>query len=500
MLLNDLDSTLLLLESEYSRSIEKNDTNAQIRTLHKLTNLHLGQTNYEEALNYISLALPLCDDKSLLIQKAYFLEKLSDIYSKFGDFKSSERYILEAHEINRMNYLANKIKPSVFLSSYLNITEIKRKQQDMATALTYIDSCFRLADSTDLPNLNNLIRVKANVLTNLGSLDQALELLLPLDIYFDNLAKKDTAANIDLSNHILVASGIGRIYRTKGNNKLALQYFQKSLHLVHILNEKLDLQVFLYEEIAKIHASEGRYNDAYNYLFEAYEYNNNYMRMTSERNKGVFRIRDTYKEKLDAKEKELILQRLELSKKEKTLIRFKLLMFLLIACLLIVVVLYKYRSARIKYKNEQNLLKQEKNHVQEQLSYKNKELASYSLQLLERDELLDQFSDYLKNDANKVAKSLQSSRKQLLSNTWEEFEKRFIEVNEGFYEKLSTLHPDLSIGDLKYCALLKLNLRGKEIAKLLGVTEKSVHMARYRLRKKFLLETNDSLEEFLNKI
>ena len=500
MLLNDLDSTLLLLESEYSSSIEKNDTNAQIRTLHKLTNLHLGQTNYEEALNYISLALPLCDDKSLLTQKAYFLEKLSDIYSKFGDFKSSERYMLEAHEINRQNYLANKIKPSAFLSSYLNITEIKRKQQDMAAALTYIDSCFQLADSTDLQNMNNLIRVKANVLTNLGSLDQALELLLPLDVYFDNLANNDTATNIDLSNHILVASGIGRIYRTKGNNKLALQYFQKSLHLVHILNEKLDLQVFLYEEIAKIHASEGRYNEAYDYLFEAHEYNNNYMRMTSQRNKGVFKIRDTYKEKLDSKEKELILQRLELSKKEKTLIRFKLLMFLLIACLVVVVLLYRYRAEKIKYKNEEKLLKEKTNHVQEQLSYKNKELASYSLQLLERDELLDRFSDYLKTDTNTVAKSLQSSRKQLLSNTWEEFEKRFIEVNAGFYENLSTRFPDLTLGDLRYCALLKLNLSGKEISKLLGVTEKSVHMARYRIRKKFNMETDENLVEFLNRV
>ena len=75
------------------------------------------------------------------------------------------------------------------------------------------------------------------------------------------------------------------------------------------------------------------------------------------------------------------------------------------------------------------------------------ELASYSLQLLERDDLLDQFTEYLQNDKSKNAKSLLTARKQILSNTWEEFDKRFVEVNASFYENLSKKFPDLSMGD-----------------------------------------------------
>ena len=82
------------------------------------------------------------------------------------------------------------------------------------------------------------------------------------------------------------------------------------------------------------------------------------------------------------------------------------------------------------------------------------------------DDLLDRFTDYLNSDAGSEAKSLKLTRKHLQSNTWEEFEKRFIEVNAGFYENLSTRFPDLTLGDLRYCALLKLNLSGKEISKL----------------------------------
>ena len=83
---------------------------------------------------------------------------------------------------------------------------------------------------------------------------------------------------------------------------------------------------------------------------------------------------------------------------------------------------------------------------------------------------------------------------------WEEFEARFISVNKGFYERLKAKYPKLTQGDLKLCALIKLNFSSKDMARLMGISVESVHTTRYRLRKKLGLNREDNLTEFITSI
>jgi len=48
------------------------------------------------------------------------------------------------------------------------------------------------------------------------------------------------------------------------------------------------------------------------------------------------------------------------------------------------------------------------------------------------------------------------------------------------------------------CAYLKMNLSSKEIAPLLNISIRGVETIRYRLRKKFDLDREDSLIDYLN--
>ena len=48
------------------------------------------------------------------------------------------------------------------------------------------------------------------------------------------------------------------------------------------------------------------------------------------------------------------------------------------------------------------------------------------------------------------------------------------------------------------CAYLKMNLSSKEIAPLLNISIRGVETIRYRLRKKFELERDEGLTEYLN--
>jgi DNA-binding CsgD family transcriptional regulator len=80
---------------------------------------------------------------------------------------------------------------------------------------------------------------------------------------------------------------------------------------------------------------------------------------------------------------------------------------------------------------------------------------------------------------------------------WEIFETNFTQVHEVFLKKLKADFPDLTPGDLRLAAYLKMNLSSKEIAPLLNISLRGIENKRYRLRKKLHLENDDNLTSFL---
>jgi DNA-binding CsgD family transcriptional regulator len=86
------------------------------------------------------------------------------------------------------------------------------------------------------------------------------------------------------------------------------------------------------------------------------------------------------------------------------------------------------------------------------------------------------------------------------SHDWKVFESNFNQVHEEFLKKLQLEHPQLSHGDLKLAAYLRMNLSTKEIAQLLNITVRSVELKRYRLRKKLNITTDENLNDLMMKI
>ena len=138
------------------------------------------------------------------------------------------------------------------------------------------------------------------------------------------------------------------------------------------------------------------------------------------------------------------------------------------------------------------------------LELKNKELAISALQLIEKDELLKQLKTSLTNnpvpptesEVNKLFKSISVSNAQ----NWKQFEARFLSVNQAFFTKLNSTYPKLTAGDRRLCALVRLNFSSKDISKLMGISNESVHTMRYRLRKKMGLARADNLFKHLEQL
>ena len=144
----------------------------------------------------------------------------------------------------------------------------------------------------------------------------------------------------------------------------------------------------------------------------------------------------------------------------------------------------------------------------ELLESKKRELTSSALRLIHISEMnnsliseLGELSEHADKTGTELIRNI-ISRFGISSgeNVWQEFETRFENVYESFYHKLNQLFPDLTPGEKKLCAFLRLNLSSKDIAALTFQNSQSVDMARYRLRKKINLSAEESLVDFLMKI
>lgn len=153
-------------------------------------------------------------------------------------------------------------------------------------------------------------------------------------------------------------------------------------------------------------------------------------------------------------------------------------------------------------------LELEKENLENDLAYKNKELTTNVLFLLKKNELIHNVSDKLKKvrmnfkvENRKVVEDVISELEAASKgDTWKEFELRFKEVHNDFYKKLNQLYPDLTPGELKLCAFLRLNMSSKDIAAITFLSINGINIARHRLRKKLNIEQDENLITFLSSL
>ena len=103
-------------------------------------------------------------------------------------------------------------------------------------------------------------------------------------------------------------------------------------------------------------------------------------------------------------------------------------------------------------------------------------------------------SRFPKKNYQEIVKAID---KYLSDDDWDTFETNFDRAHQDFFNRLKIQFPDLTPGDIKLCAYLKMNLSSKEIAHLLNISIRSVEVHRYRIRKKLRLHSSDNLVEYL---
>lgn len=165
-----------------------------------------------------------------------------------------------------------------------------------------------------------------------------------------------------------------------------------------------------------------------------------------------------------------------------------------------------YRSQQALAEADLNYMQLKEKQLRDQIDYKNKQIATHSLNIIQKNESLRELKSQLEGvvkSTNKI--SLADIRRTVrlidesfkLDKDWQDFSLYFEQIHTGFYSKLKLSYPELTPHELRHCALIRLNLTLAESASIMGISHDSIKVSRNRLRKKLKLEPNQSLTRFI---
>jgi len=447
---------------------ETNDTSTIVALYNNLGTQFSDARDYRAAIDYYKKAQVMYDRWNDSVNRAFVYLNLGSIYINSGNFDSSRSCFEIAIPIFRA-----KNNQTLLLASLAGFSFSLLKEQRYAEAMTYAEQALKYIMASGFQENSALSRVALS------------------DIY----------------------SIMGLVNYETGSYGLAREYLLRGYHLLDSLEDYSRIRGIA-EPLAMIYQKAGHADSALliyqRILIKSDTFTNNQITSFSK----LFTAQMEY-------EKEVREQQLQLQFR-KTIQKRNLMIFigsgiLLISFVIILLLrlrLEQQKKKRVEVEKKQAVLEKqqavlEKETVDLKLESQTREMTMNVMNLIRKNELMLDFSNRLvligqntddERTGSEIMQLITLMEQTTNNNVWEEFELRFRQVHNSYYERLLARFPDLSPGDLKLCALLKLNLSTKEICELSGQRPSTLDMARYRLRKKLGLTPQDNLVTFLSQV
>lgn len=493
----DADRRLGVLNATYTKMQSAKDSAAMISNLLDIASIYGNQAKFKESYDYLWKALLLAEQSRNLPAQATINVRIGRHYGYYKRKSKALEYYEKSLEIKRKIIAETKADKYILIESYHAFCSLYREYDDVKMMEKYLDSCYLYYDEKKNKLKKEMLEMeRAVILTGLQRYEEAEKI-------FDN---SFVSMNEKLPHYLVLFEYYqGVNYYKMGKLKKAILKLNHALWVANKFKNHYDYIPNIYKTLSDAYLTMGDYPKSYDLLNQMHEASFMFFDSRSDRNRPLLEIQDEYRiyrEKQWQDMQALKLKELENSKKILFLQRTILVGGILVI-LLVVSVYIKSLTKRYKFEKEQIRKKQELEiqKANELIELKNRELAASTLKLIQKDEIVDDFKNSMQtnnwNADPKLLKSFIRSWELNYDRNWEEFEKRFVDINKNFYEKLREKFPILSTSDSRLCALIKLQFSSKEIAQLMGITNESVHTTRSRLRKKLDLPRDINLTEFM---
>ncbi|WP_165395187.1 tetratricopeptide repeat protein [Flagellimonas allohymeniacidonis] len=380
-------------------------------------------------------------------------------------------------ELDHTNWLA--ITYMEIGSAYYHLKDYEKALENYQSSLDQSHKMKR--DDFVAANYGNI----GAVLMEQGRYDEALE----YQFKSNDLSVKRGSIN----NQIISFNDIGSTYFLKADYPKSVTYFTKAIQLADSIGS-IDNLADAFKERAEVYETMG---NSYAALqdFKAYQ-NLNDSIFNETKSRQIEELKTQYE--TEKKEQQIVLQDREITVLEQKA-EISNLQKILLAGLLVISFIGFYG---IRQKMKRNRLEKEK--VDAELAFKKKELTTHALHLAKKNEVLEG----LKQKAKELKETEESKNgyQQLIrtidfdlqdDNNWENFSRYFEEVHKDFNSNVKSKYPQVTSNELRLLALLKMNLSSKEIANILNISPEGIKKARYRLRKKLDITTEDSLQDLV---
>jgi len=492
--------------------------------------------DYPEAIKNAFEALALFKENNNRVKECIVLEYLGIYYAEFGDYQNSIKYLLQSLKLAEEQHDSSSINSKNF-----NIGTTFIEAGNQYRGIEFIKKSINFYKQDNNYNVKFLVAGYVNLgvaYNDMNVLDSAM-------FYYQ------LAVNIARQGNYTEQIGaslfnIGEIYLKKNETDKAFEQYSSALDAFKSTN---DLRGIWHTKsgIASVYAKQRRFKEAEDLLktiiphyievndlvylvksltilSEVYQELGNYPLALQYKNQ-LLEVKDSIAEnEILGKISDLELQyrieklqkenqsKLEILKQEKkiTSLRWYGSTGILIIIIILVITLYKKNSTQNKLIETQLINTQlEQDKLKNELEFRNKELENFALHIVQKNDFLQDIKTSLKTIKSNASDKNTDEIKKLtikinqalrVNQELEKFRERVDDVNNHFFTLLSKNYPDLTEKEKRLCALLKLNLSSKEIATLNNISEGAVTMARYRLRKKIGLSTDENLTEFFQKI
>lgn len=495
------DSAITVIKKQYAKAVGDKDLLLQGNCLQAIGWLCVNQGHYGQAQDYYFQA-----DR---IYTQLNARKL--LASNWGD-------IGELNIFNKQHQLA-KIYFNKALNSFKtegdkngeagvlgNIGHLFEKEGNYDSAFVYQKRALQIY--REGANKNG----EAKIHENLGSIYEDLARYDSAYYHFEK-AKDLYEDTQDNYGKIVVVNNMGDIFRKTNRFPESIKLTTDALRLAERLGDVYQMAATT-KDLSRTYALVREMDSAYIYAERSRKLVLELYSVDGARHTAFFQAL------YDMNQKAEEIEKLQVTKKINSMM---LLGTILVLILLIILSYTLYSRQKIKIKNQisesrkqeaerelteialKNQLLEDKQ-LKQELTLKEQELTSHTLNLIRNNQFLEQLRDELKemvkDERRDQKKQMQKMVVQINDNItqgvhWKEFMGTFERVHHSFFEKLIQRFPELTSSDMRLIALLKINLNNTDIAILLGISQDSLRVARHRLRKKMGLEQGEDLAGYL---
>lgn len=514
-----IDKKILL--SLYERSEAVDSYAMQAKISYQLSDHYTKKVVLDSALYYINVAEYLTTAFStkeekieeILLKKGHILvrmglyafalknlQKAYEICISKGDIELANKAkldigvcysFLNRHEEARVlltSYINSRVKNKRLIKAYNMVAITYTEENNIDSAISFYHKALQIAIKD-----NNIIE-QAGIYLNIG-------IMYTLDRKFDKALEYCAIAKEKISNHNGDVYEIPNLINlTIGQSYLGLkEYAAAENHLLDSFSiiENQQVKIEVCENLVELYSKTGDLDKVilyYGKLTALFKKNKEI------RNKEFITLIDRQRELIDEgyKNKELVAENnLIKAQNQKQIILISSLTLIVIISFIGLYFLNKYNQGK---KTIVSLKEKEEKILREQISLRENEIGAMAIALSSRVMMLNDIKNDLHNkkELNKVIAKIQdliSSAVDVIAIT-DRMESQF----PDFTSILNNNYPELSISDIRYCLLTKLNMSIKETANILNVSPNTVKVTRSKLKKKMNIPTEIPLKDYLEQI